>query len=252
MRVIQLSQSDDREAWLEERRAKITGTKFDKIAPLRYKRDGTTTPTGFWDLLAEFVSVAPDSNKKSLDRGHEVERNATLEAIRLLGLDIVDVNLDPGMWVSDNEHIALSPDAAQMGDRPTFAIEDKCFDSGKHLRTVFFDLVSKRIDDQGFIAALPPVVFDILPDIPSMYNPINSVPKENRSQAKHYFVVNPHLKVLYFVLHDDRIALPELETYVITINREDIEEEVFIQKYTAEKQLDAIFETLKTLTSGLH
>lgn len=252
MKIIRLSQSDDREAWLEERRSNIMGTKFDKVAPLAYKKDGTTTPVGFWDLLAEFISIAPDSTKKSMDRGHEVENNAIVAAIKLLGIDPDTVDLDPGMWVADyNDHIGSSPDAAEKGDRPTFAIEAKCFDSGKHLRTIVYDAICKRIDDRDFIASLPQVLFDVLPDIPSVYSAMNSIPKDNRSQVKQYFVVNPDQDRVHVALHDDRIALPAYETYVITVYRKDIEGDIALQKETAENQLAKITELLKALEKGL-
>lgn len=252
MKIIRLSQTDDREAWLEERRSKIMGTKFDKIAPLKSKRDGTTTPVGFWDLLAEFISVAPDSSKKSMERGHDVERNAILGALELLGIDVDTVDLDPGMWIADfNPNVGSSPDAAEKGDRPTFAIEAKCFDSGKHLRTIIYDAVCKRIDDREFIASLPPVLIEVLPDIPSVYSPMNSVPKDNRAQVIQYFTVNPDQEKVHVALHDDRIALPAYENYVITVNRSDVEGEVAIQKDIEERQLDKIKELLKALEKGL-
>ena len=252
MKIIRLSQSDDRGAWLQERRPNIMGTNFDKVAPLARKKDGTTTPAAFWDLLAEFISIAPDSSKKSMDRGHEVENNAIMAAIELLGLDPDTVDLDPGMWVADyNDHIGSSPDAAEKGDRPTFAIEAKCFDSGKHLRTIVYDAICKRIDDRDFIASLPQVLFDVLPDIPSVYSAMNSIPKDNRSQVKQYFVVNPDQDRVHVVLHDDRIALPAYETYVITVYRKDIEGDIALQKETAENQLAKITELLKALEKGL-
>lgn len=252
MRIIKLSQSEDREAWLEERRSKIMGTKFDKVAPLSRKKDGTTTPVGFWDLLAEFISIAPDSSKKSMDRGHEVENNAIMGAIELLGIDPDTVDLDPGMWISDfSEHVGSSPDAAEKGDRPTFAIEAKCFDSGKHLRTIVYDAVCKRINDSDFIKSLPPVLFEVLPDIPSVYDPMNSIPKDNRSQVKQYFVTNEDQEVVHVALHDDRIALPAFETYVITVHRKDVEGDVLEQKDIAKRQLDKVTELLKALEKGL-
>lgn len=248
MKIIRLSQTEDREAWLEERRSKIMGTKFDKVAPLKTKRDGTNTPVGFWDLLAEYVSVAPDSSKKSMDRGHDVENNAILGAIKLLGINPDTVDLDPGMWVADySDNIGSSPDAAERGDRPTFAIEAKCFDSGKHLRTIIYDAICKRIDDREFIARVPQVLFDVLPEIPSVYSAINSVPKDNRSQVINYFVVNPDQDRVYVALHDDRIALPAYENYVITVYRKDIEGDIAQQKDTALNQLDRVEQILKAL-----
>lgn len=252
MKIIRLSQTDDREAWLEERRSNIMGTKVDKVTPLARKKDGTTTPVGFWDLLAEFISIAPDSSKKSMDRGHEVERNAILGAIELLGIELDTVDLDPGMWIADyNSHIGSSPDAAEKGDRPTFSFEAKCFDSGKHIRTIIYDAVCKRIDDAEFMAKLPTVLFDVLPDIPSVYNPLNSIPKDNRSQVIQYFVTNEDQEVVYFALHDDRIALPQYENYVITVRRKDIEGEIANQKDIEQRQLDKITELLKALEKGL-
>lgn len=252
MKIIRLSQTDDREAWLEERRSRIMGTKVNKITPLARKKDGTTTPVGFWDLLAEFISIAPDSSKKSMDRGHEVERNAILGAIELLGIDVDTVDLDPGMWIADfNPNVGSSPDAAEKGDRPTFAFEAKCFDSGKHLRTIIYDAVCKRIDDREFMAKLPPVLIEVLPDIPSVYNPLNSVPKDNRDQVVQYFVTNEDQQVVYVALHDDRIALPQYENYVITVRREDVEGEIANQKDIELRQLDKIKELLKALEKGL-
>lgn len=252
MKIIRLSQTTDREAWLEERRSKIMGTKFDKIAPLQRKKDGTTTPVGFWDLLAEFISVAPDSSKKSMERGHDVERNAILGALELLGIDVDTVDLDPGMWIADdNPNVGSSPDAAELGDRPTFAIEAKCFDSGKHLRTIIYDAVCKRIDDREFMASLPPVLIEVLPDIPSVYNPLNSVPKDNRSQVVQYFVTNEDQEIVHVALHDDRMALPKYENYVITVTRKDVEGDIAIQKDIEERQLDKIKQLLKALEKGL-
>lgn len=252
MKIIRLSQTDDREAWLEERRSRIMGTKFDKIAPLQRQREGTTTPVGFWDLLAEFISIAPDSTKKSMDRGHEVELNAVKGAVALLGLDPDTIDYDPGMWVSDfDDHVGSSPDAAEKSERPTFAIEAKCFDSGKHLRTIVYDAICKRIDDSEFIRSLPQVLFDILPEIPSVYNPINSIPKDNRSQVKQYFVTNEDQEVVHVVLHDDRMALPEFENYIITVRRKDIEGDILQQKDIQQQQLAKIRELLEVLQKGL-
>lgn len=252
MKIIRLSQSNDREAWLEERRSNIMGTKVDKVAPLARKKDGTTTPVGFWDLLAEFISIAPDSSKKSMERGHDVERNAVLGALEILGINVDTVDLDPGMWIADfNSNVGSSPDAAEKGDRPTFAIEAKCFDSGKHLRTIVYDAVCKRIDDSKFISSLPPVLIEVLPDIPSVYNPLNSVPKDNRSQVVQYFVTNEDQEVVHVALHDDRIALAQYENYVITIHRKDVEGEIANQKDIEVRQLEKIKELLKALEKGL-
>ena len=252
MQIIRLSQTDDREAWLEERRTRVMGTKYDKIAPLSRKTDGTLTPAGFWDLLAEYISVAPDSSKKSMDRGHEMEKQAIQKALEILHINELDVELDPGMWLADdNDRIGSSPDAAQKGDRPTYSFEAKCFDSGKHLKAIIFDSICKRIDDREFIAKLPPFLIDALPDIPSVYNPMNSVPKDNRSQVRQYFVTNPDQEKVFVVLHDDRIAIDKYETHIITVHRRDVEGDVLLQRDVQKQQLDKIDQLLQLLADGL-
>ena len=86
-----------------------------------------------------------------------------------------------------------------------------------------------------------------LPDIPSVYNPLNSVPKDNRAQVIQYFITNENQEIVYFVLYDDRIAIESLATHVITIHRADVEGQILAQKDAELRQLAKVNQILKFL-----
>jgi len=217
MKVIKLSQRGDREAWLDLRRGLITGTKARGIRPLI--RGADRTPMGFWSLLAEKVSIASDG-EPDMDRGQRLEKDAVEQIAKKYKLDVDD---DPGMWVSsDSPEIGLSPDAAEKASRPTWAIEAKALATKNHLKFIFKDKLAHKEKD---------------------YRAINSVPNEGttcfKEQVIQYFVVNERLKMLYFGLYDDRVAFDKYILHVIKIEREDIKDEIKEQK---EVQLNALKE----------
>lgn len=228
MRIIKLSQSADREAWLQQRIGKITGSKAKAVKPL--SRGADKTPAGFWQLVAEKLAIAPDG-EKDLERGHRLEN----EALKLTAEKFdLKLNLDPGMWLSDDhEDIGVSPDAAEDSDTPTYAAEAKCLSSAHHLKYVIKDLRAKEHDG---------------------YNPLNSIPDEYsstyREQVIQYFVVNDHLKTLYFTLYDDRIAVDKYMHHVIVIRREDVAEEAAAQKQTQLEILQEVNKLIATLTEA--
>lgn len=217
MQIIRLSQTEDRIAWLEGRRSVITGTKAKGAMPL--KRGQDTRSAGFWRLVAENLAIAKDGEKDH-ERGQRLENEALQRFIDVHGLNL---DLNPGYWVSDeNDKIAVSPDGAMPGDNPTYAVEVKCLDSHNHLKAIVKDRTSKG----------------------DGYNPLNSLTIDAKNdfkyQALQYFVVNEELETLYFVLYDDRMAYEHLMEYVITINREEVEEEINNQKKEEENILSEV------------
>jgi hypothetical protein len=202
MKIIKLSQTEDREAWLEQRRGLITGAKAKVVKPL--SRGADRTPAGFWELLAENLAIAKDGESER-DRGLRLQEDglkATAKDFRL------KLDLDPGFWVSDvDPNIALSPDASEVGDKPTYAGENKSLDSKNHLKMIVNDRRAKKLPD---------------------YNPFNSLRVDSQldfqDQALQYFVVNENLQTLYFGLYDDRMALEHLVHYVIVIERKHVQD----------------------------
>lgn len=250
MQKIRLSQTDDREAWLEERRQRITGTKFASVRPLKVKRNGTTTPSGFWDLLAEYIAVAP-TGQKPMDRGHDLENVAIGEAAAKLKIPACKVNTDPGFWISDDDNsIADSPDGAENAEKVTFAFEVKCLNSGKHLMYTLYDNIAKHAGDEDYMSKLPEWLVEALPPMSNEYDPLLSVPPEYQNQALQYFVVNKELQTLYFVLYDDRMSIDDYVCHIITINRKDVDDRASKQYEVCKTQLGKIRELLKLIVKG--
>lgn len=226
MQIIKLSQRDDRESWLELRRGVITGTKAKAIAPLKR---GSGTPQGIYELLAEKVAIEK-GDEEERDRGLRCEADAVIKTQDKFNLDL---NLDPGLWLSDDGKLGISPDAAELcTGNPTYAVEAKCLDSKNHLQAILNDHEAKQLDD---------------------YNPINSLKistTDYAPQAIQYFLINPDLETLYFTLYDDRVALDNVVHYVIVISQEHVEKSIKEQEIyerAAINQINAMIKILKEL-----
>lgn len=188
---------------LDARRGKVMGSKVKGVR--RQSRNSDKRYQTFWDIIGEKMAIAADG-ESPMDRGHRVEPDALAAAGQILGLEF---DTDPGMWISDlDDDMGVSPDGAEPveGDAlPTYGGEVKSLSSGNHLRFIYEDRIARQLPD---------------------YNPIDSVPNEEkhyfRDQVIQYFVINEKLETMYFILHDDRIVVDHLVTYIITIKRSDI------------------------------
>ena len=222
MQIIAVSQSEDREAWLEGRRGVVTGTKAAKVAP---PKKGIGVPQGVFELLAENVAIAKDGEPER-DRGLRLEH----EGLALTAAKYrLKLNLDPGMWLSDDGKLGVSPDAAEDVKKPTYAAENKSLDSKNHLQAIINDWVAKKLPNYNPIGSLKIATSDFAP------------------QAIQYFVVNPDLQILYFGLYDDRIALDNVVHYVIEIKREHVAEYIDGQEAYERDALKKVDEMIKIL-----
>ena len=224
MKIIKVSQTNDREAWLQLRKGKIGGSDAKKVKPLT--RGADRTPAGFWHLLAENLAIQKDGEPEQ-DRGNRLENEALERTAKMLKIKL---ELDAGMWVSDvNDNISVSPDSAEPGDKPTYAAEAKCLDSHNHLQFIVQDRRLLKNDD---------------------YNPIDSLKcgtNDFRDQVVQYFVVNEDLQRLYFTLYDDRIVLHHLMHYVITVYRQQVEQLIENQLAYEVETLQAVKDLIKEL-----
>lgn len=199
MKIIKISQSGDRESWLELRKGVITSTKAKNVKPLSR---GKSLPVGIYELLAEKVAISKDGEKE-MERGLRLENEALLLTQEKYKLDF---EFDAGMWFSDDMKLAVSPDASQVSDKPTYAGEAKCLDTKNHLQAILNDYEGEKLPN---------------------YNPLDSLKigtSDYTQQVIQYFVVNPDLQILYFTLYDDRVALENVMHYVIEIERKDVAE----------------------------
>lgn len=207
MKVYKISQANEREAFLDFRRGRITGSKAKNVKMLSRGKD--RIPAGFYTVLAEKLAIGKDGEPER-ERGLRLENEAITCTAKLFGLN---VDMDCGLWVSDeDEDIMVSPDAAENCDNPTYAVEAKCLDSSNHLRGILQDMRAKK--EEG-------------------YDPLNSLQigtSDFRWQVIQYFVVNEDLKTVYFTLYDDRFAHDKLTHYVIQVDREHITDQIEAQR----------------------
>lgn len=144
MRILNVSQAQDTQAWLDARIGKITGTKAGTLALEHYaqkdvakleamadkakteekaeeyrekaeqaKRDNERLKVNldFWQFLADMIAEQPDG-EPPMERGHRLENTNIMMACEKFDISPDVVEFDTGMWVSDvDDRIAVSPDA---------------------------------------------------------------------------------------------------------------------------------------------
>lgn len=176
MKILNVSQAQDTEAWLDARIGKITGTKAGTLALEHYaqkdvakleamadkakteekaeeyrekarqaKRDNERLKVNldFWQYLADMIAEQPDG-EPPMERGHRLENTNIMMACEKFDIPPDVVEFDTGMWVSDvDDRIAVSPDAHAkprifngLEHNPTFAFEAKSLGTKYHLQTV--------------------------------------------------------------------------------------------------------------------
>lgn len=151
MKILNVSQAQDTQAWLDARIGKITGTKAGTLSLEHYaqkdvakleamadkakteekaeeyrekakqaKRDNARLKVNldFWQFLADMIAEQPDG-EPPMERGHRLENTNIMMACEKLGISADIVEFDTGMWVSNvDDRIAVSPDAH---DKPQIA-----------------------------------------------------------------------------------------------------------------------------------
>jgi len=191
--------SQNSEEWLEARKGRITGSKLKDLHAARGKKKD-----GFYQLIADRLTLADDDgDASSRDRGHEQEEAALDLFEQTTGKKVVR---DCGMWVhDDNDNIAISPDGA-IKKRGIFveACEVKCLSAKNHLRAIIENDIGS-----GF-----------------------------EMQVTQYFVVNEHLKKLYFIFYDPRIAAKPM--HVIEFTREQLAEDIKYYTEFEENMLEEV------------
>lgn len=176
MKILNVSQAQDIQAWLDARIGKITGTKAGTLALEHYaqkdvakleamadkakteekaeeyrekarqaKRDNERLKVNldFWQFLADMIAEQPDG-EPPMERGHRLENTNIMMACEKFDISPDVVEFDTGMWVSDvDDRIAVSPDAHAkprifngLEHNPTFAFEAKSLGTKYHLQTV--------------------------------------------------------------------------------------------------------------------
>lgn len=272
MHIIDISQAQDTDAWLQQRIGKITGTKAGALSMEHYAQKDVAkieamaekaktdakrieylykaeqaridnqrlkVPAEFWGFLAE-MWAEPADGEPPMARGHRLENENIRQACEKLGIDTATVEFDTGMWVrDDDERIAISPDAHEKTEQPNFAFEAKSLGTRNHLMAVvpyavWLDLHSgDSTVGNAFRGMLLALFPDVLRDDLTAFD---FVPDAYKAQVLQYFAVDDNLQTVYFTMLDDRVYCP-LSHVVMTVRREDVQDKV-------EKQLESERRTL--------
>lgn len=114
---------ETKEAWLEGRKGKITGSRLKDIVVKR----GTGEKIGYYEMIAERIAQ-PADDENPMERGTRLEDEAIQMFKDKTGLE-VDTSLV--IWQrDDNANIAISPDGFIDEEN---AVEVKCLSSAKHI-----------------------------------------------------------------------------------------------------------------------
>lgn len=274
MHIIDISQAQDTDAWLQQRIGRITGTKagalsmehyaqkdvakieamaekaktdakrieyLHKAEQARIENQRLKVPAEFWGFLAE-MWAEPADGEPPMARGHRLENENIRQACEKLGIDTATVEFDTGMWVrDDDERIAISPDAHEKTEQPTFAFEAKALGTKNHLMAVVPYALWRGLHScdstVGYTDASCDMLLALFPDVlREDLTAFDFVPAAYQAQVLQYFAVDDNLQTVYFTMLDDRVYCP-LSHVVMTVRREDVQDKV-------EKQLESERRTL--------
>ena len=225
VKIIPISQDAERDAWMEFRRGKITGTSIGKLyGKTRSKIDkeqygvfNDKPNQALWKIVAERIAVG-DDGEPPRERGIRLEHVACKLAVKKLGLKHGEYN--GYVFQSEvSEYAMSSPDNFEHIDNPTWLMEIKCLSTANHLKMVFEGVVDE----------------------------------EYRWQVADSFLNCPSAKVLYFVLFDPRVVIDELALHIITVKREDITDDIETLAQVRDralKQIDNILEQLNDIAKN--
>ena len=125
MKISTLKQNTD--AWFEERKGKITGSKLNDVVTMR----GTGRKVGVYQLIADRLAIVEEEDD-AMERGHRLEP----EAIALFEAESGKTVERVGLCTHDKyDDIAISPDGLiKYADKYKEAVEVKCLKAALHLK----------------------------------------------------------------------------------------------------------------------
>lgn len=127
------------EEWLDDRKARITGSKLKDLAGVRGGRK-----IGFYQLIADRIALYEDGGTSDRDRGHRLEVEAVGHLSDLVGVDFIT---DLCLWVrSDNDSMAYSPDGYNRD--LSVAVEVKCLGSARHIQAIIENKIPEEFMPQ--------------------------------------------------------------------------------------------------------
>jgi hypothetical protein len=203
--------------WHELRRGKITGTKMDAVMGTDLAR---------LMLACELIAEEATEQTKTIRVSPEMERGSAEEVFARkhfeheTGKKVEEL----GFCVSDEfDYLGVSGDGwIKNGKDYTEAIEIKSPDSKN---AVFYKLADTFPPEELGLGARPkPTKLDPEPGFkPGSKAPFCGIPAEYKWQVITYFLVNPKLTELHFVVYDARFLIDESKMHIVTVERSNPE-----------------------------
>ena len=190
--------------WKDARMCKVTGTKLQSVMGTNAARTA---------LVAEFIAEEATEQSKvfvttmEMERGNAEEIFAVKAFEKQTGKQVDRV----GMCVHNvHDWIALSPDGLikDADGKYTEAVEVKCPDSKKAILYRIENMVP--MEETGLVGAKGQ---------PLAGAPFIGIPSEYKWQVVHYFLINPDLKKLYFLVYDARFIREDTKLYTVEVER---------------------------------
>ena len=179
------------DAWMEVKRGKTSGSGIKPILSAKSKGPWKTYA---YKILAERENREPATYEegflsKSVQWGKDTEPFAIDKFMEQTGLIVEEVG-----WVeSVDPKLAGKSGCSPDGIIDIYEwIEVKCLDTKKHIEYVI----------------------------------LNKLPLEYEPQVINYFVVNPDLKKVHFILYDPRVKTAKKRLHVIEILRENVKDKI--------------------------
>ena len=198
MKIINIKQNTLE--WQKMRMEKITGTKLAKVMG---------TPYAQLELIAELIAECGTERNKEFIQTTSMERGSAEEefAIKLFEKETGKKTTEVGICISDEfDWLTLSPDRLILDEKEscTEAVEAKCPNSATAIKYKIMNMIDNKE------TKLTPAK-----------QPFLGVPSEYKWQVVQYFLVNPDLRKLYFVVYDERFIDPQAKLYIVEVNWEN-------------------------------
>lgn len=183
--------------WFEARRCKVSGTRLDEVMG---------SPNARGQLIAKLISEEGTEQVKMMNTTPDMERGSGEEAFAIkmfeqkTGKKVDKV----GLCSSDEyDFLVLSPDGLiKNGGKYTEAVEVKSPNSHTAIYYKMCNMIEEK--ELGLTPAKRPFI---------------GVPADYKWQVVNYFLVNPDLEKLYFIVYDVRFIDEGAKMYVVEVER---------------------------------
>lgn len=204
MHILNLEQGT--KEWHDGRRCVVTGSKAKAVMGTAEARRG---------LIAELIGEEATEQSKAPVTSASMERGNAEEVFAIRAYeDRTSQKVDRvGMCIhAEHPWIGLSPDGLikNAAGKYTKAVEVKSPDTKNAILYRIENMIP--LEETGLLSAK---------GLPLAGAPFLGIPSEYKWQVVHYFLVNPDLEELDFLVYDARIINDKEKLYTVTVKREN-------------------------------